>query len=329
VSYLFANRKTPHAGGPVMPGLSVTLLGKFTVKRGNHTLVGIQARKVQELFCYLALFHDHPQPRETLCELLWRDQPSACSRKYLRQTLWKLQSALNPLGDTLKPDLLVETDWLQLNPSGNHKLDVVEFDHTCNLIRDRRARDLTDEDFKVAQKALSLYNGDLLEGWYQDWCIFERERYQTMYITLLDKIVQYCEIHQDIEAGLAYCAEILRHDRANERAHRQMMRLYFMSGDRTRALRQYERCVSALHEELSVAPSERTTHLYGLIRQDAYKPNLALQITESELNELNESNTPLSDVLVRLEQFSETLNHIQFQVQKEIIAIEQTLSMGR
>jgi DNA-binding SARP family transcriptional activator len=312
-----------------MSGLNVSLLGKFTIKRESHSLGGIQARKVQELFCYLALFHNHPQPREALCELLWQDHSSACSRKYLRQTLWKLQSALYPGADSLIPDLLVDTDWIQLNPSANLTLDVVEFDHTCNLIRDKRARDLTDGDFQVAQHAISLYKGDLLEGWYQDWCIFERERYQTMYITLLDKMVQYCEIHQEIEAGLAYCAEILRHDRANERAHRQMMRLYFMSGDRTRALRQYERCVSALQDELSVAPSERTTHLYEQIRQDTYKPNLPLQIAERELNELKESSAPLSDVLVRLEQFSETLNHIQFQVQKEIIAIEQTLSIGR
>jgi len=312
-----------------MSGLYVTLLGKFTVKRDNHTLEGFQARKVQELFCYLALFHDRPQPREALCELLWRDQPSACSRKYLRQTLWKLQSALNPFGDTLKPDLLVDTNWLQFNPSGNHKVDVVEFDRTCTLIRDKQARDLTDRDFQVAQQAISLYRGDLLDGWYQDWCIFERERFQTMFITLLDKMIQYCEIHRNFEEGLAYCAEILRHDRANERAHRQMMRLYFMSGDRTRSLRQYDRCVSALQDELSVAPSERTTHLYEQIREDAFNPQPPLQISESDLIELKESTAPLSDVLVRLEQFSETLNHIQFQVQKEITAIEHTLSIGR
>ncbi len=310
-----------------MSGLNVSLLGKFTIKRESHTLGGFQARKVQELFCYLALFHDHPQPRETLGELLWQEQPSACSRKYLRQTLWKLQSALNPGADA--PDLLVDTDWIQLSPSANHWLDVVEFEHTYNLIRDKRPRDLTNEDFLDAQQAISLYKGDLLEGWYQDWCIFERERYQTMYITLLDKMIQYCEVNQHFEAGLAYCAEILRHDRAYERAHRQMMRLYFMSGDRTRALRQYERCVSALQDELNVAPSERTTRLYEQIRQDTYKLNHPLKEVETELNELKESSAPLTDVLVRLEQFSETLNHIQFQVQKEITAIEQTLSIGR
>ncbi len=309
-----------------MSGLRVTLLGKFIVSRENQPLGGIHARKVQELFCYLALFHDRPQPREALCELLWRDQPSACSRKYLRQTLWKLQSALASVdgGDT--PDLLTDTDWIQLNPSAHHELDIVDFEHDCNQIRDKRAHEITSEDFLVSQKAIALYKGDLFEGWYQDWCIYERERFQMMYITLLDKMVQYCELHQDYEAGLAYCSEILRHDRAYERTHRQMMRLYVMSGDRTSALRQYERCVSALQDELNVSPSERTSRLHDQIRQGTLK---SLPPSQEMDIDLKESNIPLTDVLSRLEQFSETLNQIQFQVHKEISAIEHALTFGR
>ena len=309
-----------------MSGLRITLLGKFTASRGNQTLGGIQAGKVQELICYLALFHDRPQPREALCELLWRDQPSACSRKYLRQTLWKLQSALASVDGGGTADLLTDTDWIQLNPLAHHELDIVDFEHLSNLIRDKRAHELTADDFLFAQKAISLYRGDLFEGWYQDWCISERERFQMMYITLLDKMVQYCELHQYFEAGLAYCSEILRHDRAYERAHRQMMRLYFMSGDRTSALRQYERCVSALLDELNVAPSERTSRLHDQIRQDTLRNLPPSQ--EMGIN-LKESNLPLTDVLTRLEQFSETLTHIQFQVHKEIAAIEQDLTFGR
>lgn len=309
-----------------MPGLSITLLGKFTVSRENQTLGGIQARKVQELVCYLALYHDRPQPREALCELLWRDQPSACSRKYLRQTLWKLQSALTSVAGGGTPDLLADSDWIQLNPAAHHELDIVYFEHDSNLIRDKRAHELTPDDFLIAQKAISFYRGDLFEGWYQDWCISERERFQMMHITLLDKMVQYCELHQNYEAGLAYCSEILRHDRAYERTHRQMMRLYVMSGDRTSALRQYERCVSALKDELNVAPSERTSRLHDQIRQDSIKSLSASQ--EMDIN-FKESNLQLADVLSRLEQFSETLNHIQFQVYKEISAIEQALTFGR
>ncbi|MGH9768785.1 MAG: bacterial transcriptional activator domain-containing protein, partial [Blastocatellia bacterium] len=41
-------------------------------------------------------------------------------------------------------------------------------------------------------------------------------------------------------------------DPACERTHQQMMRLKHLAGDRTGAMRQYDRCVKALCQELGV-----------------------------------------------------------------------------
>ena len=38
----------------------------------------------------------------------------------------------------------------------------------------------------------SVYRGDLLEGCYQDWCLFERERLQNAYLAMLDKLMVRC-----------------------------------------------------------------------------------------------------------------------------------------
>ena len=43
------------------------------------------------------------------------------------------------------------------------------------------------------------------------------------------------------------------------------MHLYSQSGERHRALRQYEKCVIALDRELGVAPSEETDAVYETI----------------------------------------------------------------
>jgi two-component SAPR family response regulator len=93
---------------------------------------------------------------------------------------------------------------------------------------------------------VALYHGDLLEDWFQDWCLYERERLQNIYLAALDKLMDYCEASRDYDAGLAYGTRILRHDLARERTHRRLMRLYYLAGDRTSALRQYDRCVQIL-----------------------------------------------------------------------------------
>ena len=67
---------------------------------------------------------------------------------------------------------------------------------------------------------------------------------------------------------------MLREDRARERTHRRLMRLYYLAGDRTGALRQYERCAAALRQELDVEPSRRTSELERRIRRD--DPGLAV-----------------------------------------------------
>src|SRR5713101_8193178 len=108
-----------------MSTLRIYLFGKFCVRRNEQVLDGFDARKVQELFCYLLLHRNHSLPRETLASLMWPDTTTAQSKKSLRQALWQLQSAL---GSQAKRDddrvLLVESDYVQLNPEADTWLDV-------------------------------------------------------------------------------------------------------------------------------------------------------------------------------------------------------------
>src|SRR5262245_57847964 len=116
--------------------------------------------------------------------------------------------------------------------------------------------------------ATRLYRGDLLEGCYEDWCLYERERLHSMYLIALNKLIEYCESHQKYEEGLDYGARILHYDPACERTHQHIMRLHYLSGNRSAAIRQYQRCVAALRQELGVSPTRCTIRLYEKIRGD-------------------------------------------------------------
>ena len=91
-----------------------------------------------------------------------------------------------------------------------------------------------------------------------------------MHLTILDKLVEHCISCAECEKGIAFGAQILRYDQARECTHRQLMQLYTLSGDRTQAMRQYERCVAVLDKELGVEPAASTTELYRRICDDAY-----------------------------------------------------------
>jgi DNA-binding SARP family transcriptional activator len=308
-----------------MSGWKVTLFGKFNVEHDEIRSARFDTRQVQELFGYLLLFWDHPHPRESLTETLWGDQPVGKARKKLRQTLWRLQSTLGKQANSASPELLIDNEWIQIVLPTDFCLDTKEFQKIFNVINGKKIQEINLSDLKKMQHAVGIYKGDLLEGWYSDWCIFERERFQIMYLLLLDKLVQFCELHQNYDLGLSYAMEILSHDSAYERAHQQLMHLYFLGGNRTQALHQYERCVVALKKELDVEPSEKTRQLYEKIRLDTFKPPLiAEEIVASQT--ASPTKPTLKSVLNRLEEVSETLSRLEQQIKEEIVRLGSVLS---
>lgn len=252
-----------------MAFLQVRLFGRLTIESNGTPLVGMEANKVQELLCYLLLHPERAHHREMLATLLWSEADSAQSRKYLRQSLWQLQVAVEAALGSDSPRLaLVDADWVKLNPQAGCWTDVASFEQAYAQVEGMSGHQLRGPTAAAIEDALQHYRGELLEGWYQDWCIYERERLNEMYLALLEKLMDYCEANGGYEAGLGYGQRILRYDRARERTHRRLMRLHYLAGDRTGALRQYARCVSALAGELGVEPSRSTVQLYEQIRAD-------------------------------------------------------------
>src|SRR5690242_12086400 len=90
--------------------LDLHLFGKLRFQSKGQPLDALDARKVQELFCYLLLNRERPHARETLAALLWGEHSTAQSKTYLRRTLWQLQLALDA-----QPVLLVDAEWVQIN----------------------------------------------------------------------------------------------------------------------------------------------------------------------------------------------------------------------
>lgn len=305
-----------------MTKLRIRLFGKLGIQSDSGAELNLDARKVQELFCYLLLHRDHIHSREVLTGLLWGDSSTVQAKKSLRQTLWQMQASLGiqstPGSDRV---LLIEADWIQVNTNADLWIDVAEFESAFSLVQGKHGETLDAASVEVLRHAVDLYSADLLEGWYQDWCIFERERLQNIYLAMLDKLIAYCEAHQEHEAGIAYGVCILRYDRAHERTHRRLMRLYYGAGDRAAALRQYQRCLAALREELDAQPSQRTTALYEQIQADRHEDRR----TEPTLALPPQGSASFQSLLVGLKQRWRALADLEQRMREDIEALELAL----
>jgi DNA-binding SARP family transcriptional activator len=249
-----------------MPILSARLLGSLDL---NITTAGserLAAQKARELLCYLLLHHGRPIRRELLLGHLWPDaDPSRC-RKSLRQALWQLQTTLGE--PTSTAILEVASQSLMIRDTADLWLDVAEFRLTAENLRGIPAHQLSPTEATLANQAVRLYHGDLLEDFVFEWCLIEREWFKSTFLMILDKLMSYCETNCHYDCGVEYGELILLHDRAREYTHRRLMRLHHLRGDRTSALHQYTRCSEALREELELSPAAATLRLREQIRRD-------------------------------------------------------------
>ncbi len=326
-----------------MSEIRIQLFGQFNVRRNDQILDGFEAHKVQELFCYILLHPNQSISRESLASIMWPDCTTAQSKKKLRQTLWRLQSALSSPSEIDEVRvLLVDTEWVRINKQASIKLDVDVFQKTFELVQNLTGQELDRQKVQALQRAVELYQGPLLEGCYDEWCLYERERFQNMYLFMLEKLMGYFEAHQGYDTSILYGMRILSWDKARERIHRRLMRMYYLNGDRAAALRQYEQCVTILDEELGVKPSKRTIALYKqilteqLVEPEPIEPQPSstsiptpIEAQPPTISNLLEPqpvyeppNTPILESLAYLMQLQEFLTNLQNQVQQSIQKVE-------
>lgn len=298
-----------------MADWNIQLFGEPNIRCHGNPWVKPESSIAQEIFLFLLSHRRTIHNRESLASLLWSECSTEQSKKNLRQTLWRLRSC-DALPVEMKQTLLIsiDKDHIQLNPEIDFWVDTEVFEQ---IYRETKTHQAVDES--VAQQlrqAAQLYRGGFLEGYWHDWCLFERERFQNMYLAMMDKLIEWSISQENFEEGLDYGERILQLDPASERAHQQMMRLHHLSGNRTAALRQYERCVRQLKEELDVNPSASTLKILSQIRADG---------ADTTVHHESQISLSLPQLSGRLRQFQQRLSELQKQIQKDIELVEHLL----
>ena len=89
---------------------------------------------------------------------------------------------------------------------------------------------------------------------------------------VLGRLVEAREAARDWPGALTHATRWLALDPLHEPAHRALIRLHALRGDRAAALEQYRDCVRTLSNELGVPPVQETTSLYEAISEGTLTP---------------------------------------------------------
>jgi DNA-binding SARP family transcriptional activator/predicted ATPase len=249
-----------------MTHLSIRLLGGFQVDMEGAPIVDFRSDKARALLAFLAVEADRPHARDSLAWLLWPDSPNQRARTNLRSTLANLRKVLNDPRSS-PPHLLIDREAIQFNKDSDHWLDWSAFVSTPAEIRVDAAH------LERFEGAIALYRGPFLSGFsvsdsspFEEWTILKREQINQRVMGILCSLAAYYGQQGEHEIAQTHARKMVELEPWNEEAHRQLMHLLVLGGQRSAALAQYEACRRNLAEELDVEPSRETIALYEAIR---------------------------------------------------------------
>jgi DNA-binding SARP family transcriptional activator len=246
--------------------LHIRLFGSMSViTPDGRTPVKI-AHNEKLLLAYLLLWPGRAHTRDVLMDLCWGDQAEEQAKACLNTTLWRLRRSLDSANRTSSPYVLTQQDGsIGFNWNCEYRLDCKTFDECAKSFLGLAHGAVQQRDADAIEAALPLYCGHLLDGFYEDWALRERERLHLVHVECLLRLMQYYEHCGEYERSVEFGQRVLHHDSLREDVHRALMRLYAQTGRRAQAVQQYETCRKLLAADLDITPMPETELLHAAI----------------------------------------------------------------
>ena len=227
----------------------LSLLGAWRLRRGS-TAVTVASREQRLLAC-LGLFGC--RHRSFLAGLLWPKSSESQAAGNLRTTVWCISHTFPHLVNT-------GADTLELDESVH--VDSRALQRQVATIQTQPQAQIPGTYVEVLGRA------DLLPGWYDDWVIFEQERFRQLRLGALELLARQHlaagEPARAVDAALSAAGiEPLR-----ESAHLLLVQAHLGAGNRAAAVRAYTMFADRLYDELGVPPSDQLSGLVsGFVRR--------------------------------------------------------------
>jgi two-component SAPR family response regulator len=208
--------------------------------------------KSRDLFFYL-VENKQGVRKEQLGAIFWPDHSPARLESAFRSTLYRLRR------DVLKDCILFDNGLYQFNWQANVWYDVQAFE---SLLRETEMATDPDEKITWFQEGLACYRGSYLQGIYGSWCVIERERLRRKYLEAQFALAGLFATSRKYSQAIGLYQQILSEDPFYEPVHREMMRCYAQTGDRTAAIQDFLTFSRRLWDELGLRPEAETETLY-------------------------------------------------------------------
>ena len=205
----------------------------------------------------LALAPGRRISRDTLAGILWSENSEEQARSSLRQAL-----------AVLRKDLKGQDGALFAGLDGT----VALYPNRITIDTDLFLKDAELATHESLERAIGLWRGPFLaditapEPELEQWLSEQREYFSSRHIATMDRLVPLLEGAARIDMA----RRLVQADNLRETSHRLLMEAYYAAGERSQALRHYDKIRKLLREELGVEPSPEIEDLRNKIAANGH-----------------------------------------------------------
>jgi DNA-binding SARP family transcriptional activator len=257
---------TTGQGVVVMSMIKFYLLGEPRIMIGNKDVTKHISSKGIGILAYLITNKDEQKiSRERLSSMFWNDSLRESAKYNLRYTLWSIKKVMKENGINEEIIISKDKDTCMVNKEIQLWSDV---ETLCSI-----AQEIESNIEERALQFLEIYKGNFLENIslngnpeLDDWIIYEKEYFQRKYFNGVLNLGNLFSAKSDYKKSIECLEKLLYINPLEEDIHRELMEYYYLDGNRVAAIKQYEKCVSILRNELNISPMEATIKLYEKIK---------------------------------------------------------------
>ncbi|HEU5376985.1 MAG TPA: BTAD domain-containing putative transcriptional regulator [Ktedonobacteraceae bacterium] len=244
---------------PAPPSIQIFALGEPKVVCNGIAVTRWRMARAMELF-FLLLEHGRPMRRDQIALALWPDSGHEQSDSTVRTAIYYVRKALGEESIVFQAGLYS----LNLSAMGENGswYDVSIFHERYDKAKEALEEENDDAAYADLTHIIDLYSGDYVQSFYNDWCMFHRDKLRQMYTDARHQLALIAWRNEQVEVSLQHWQHLLTLDSCNEKAHYGIIRCYLRQGQRDLALKQYQRCKQNLQETLQATPGAALQRLY-------------------------------------------------------------------
>ena len=231
-----------------MNEVRVELLGGFRLSQRGHDVA--MSPGSEHLLAFVALRRPAVQ-RILVAGTLWPNASERSAYAALRSTL----ARLDPVSRRA-----LEVGPLSLGLAEGVTVDAHHAQALAHRLLDPATPTL---EVDLTATAIASLSFDLLPSWYDDWAVLEAEDWRQLRLHALEAGAVGLASARRFGDAAAAAGAAVRADPLRESAHTVLIRVHLAEGNRSEALREFERLRRVLRVEMDMEPSPELWALVG------------------------------------------------------------------